>query len=250
MSWSRPAYDVKAYEQSLKESQGPGAYYNGTPIIKDFRAPNTECTQTQCFSFAPGVIGSGVSTSKTKDFVQVENDLIGLNFKNSHDQELKATARNPNVEGYSVSEGLPGGGGVINSVKLNNGAKVNEGSRVGDELEDYKECGIAPEDTRLSNPACNLRGTGFNRWEHLDRNPQETFEVPRSNGLFAPTVSTRIIVKDNHRPCLPKLIDQSESLPKPGPDPKCSKISNSCQVPTNALHPYYTNQREACFCEN
>ena len=22
MSWSRPAYDVKAYEQSLKESQG------------------------------------------------------------------------------------------------------------------------------------------------------------------------------------------------------------------------------------
>ena len=110
---------------------------------------------------------------------------------------------------------MPGGGGVINSVKLNNGAKVNEGSRVGDELEDYKECGIAPEDTRLSNPACNLRGTGFNRWEHLDRNPQETFEVPRSNGLFAPTVSTRIIVKDNHRPCLPKLIDQSESLPKP-----------------------------------
>ena len=33
MSWSRPVYDVKAYEQSLKESQGPGVYYSGTPII-------------------------------------------------------------------------------------------------------------------------------------------------------------------------------------------------------------------------
>lgn len=248
MSWSRPVYDVKAYEQTLKESQAPGAYYSGTPIIKDFRAPNTQCEQTQCFSFVPGVGGSGVSTSKDRDFVQVENDLIGLTFKNTNDQELKAKARNPNVDGFSVSEGLPAGGGVLNTVKCNKGSQLKEGQRVGDDLEDYQECGIPSEETRISNPPSNLRGTGYNRWEHLDRNPQESFEVPRSGGLFAPTVSTRIIVKDNHRPCLPTLNDD-KSLPSGGPDPVCSKISNACEVPTNALHPYYVNQRESCFCK-
>ena len=106
MSWSRPVYDVKAYEQSLKESQGPGAYYSGTPTIKDYRAPNTQCEQSQCFSFVPGRNGSGVSTSKERDFVQVENDLIGLTLKHTHDQDVIAAARNPNVEGYTVSEGL------------------------------------------------------------------------------------------------------------------------------------------------
>lgn len=249
MSWSRPVYDVKAYEQSLKESLAPGAYYSGTPIIKDFRAPNTDCKQSQCYSFLPGGGGSGVSTSKNRDYIQVENDLIGLTLKNTKDQEEKARARNPNVEGYSVSEGLPGGGGVLNTVKCNRGTQLKEGQRVGDEVEDYPECGIPAEETRTSNPPSNLRGTGINRWEILDRNPQETFEVPNSNGLFAPTVSTRIISKDNHRPCLPTLNDNDLSLPQGGPDPVCSKISNACEVPTNALHPYYVSQREACFCE-
>ena len=249
MSWSRPVYDVKAYEQALKESQGPGAYYSGTPIIKDYRAPNTECEQTQCFGFMPGGGGSGVSTSKSRDYIQVENDLIGLTFKNTKDQEEKSKARNPNVDGFTVSEGLLGGSGVLNTVKCNKGGELKEGQRVGDELQDYPECGIPSEETRTSNPPSNLRGTGINRWEYLDRNPQESFEVPRSGGLFAPTVSTRMISKDNHRPCLPTLVDVNESLPKPGPDPKCSKISNSCEVPTNALHPYYVNQRESCFCK-
>ena len=250
MSWSRPVYDVKAYEQSLKESQAPGAYYSGTPIIKDFRAPNTQCEKTQCYSFMPGVAGSGVSTSKKQDYIQVENDLIGLTFKNTNDQEIKAKARNPNTDGYSVSEGLPAGGGVINSVKCNKGSELKEGQRIGDDMEDYKECGVPAEETRISNPASNRRGTGYNRWEHLDRNPQETFEVPRSGGIFAPTVSTRIIVKDNHRPCLPKLMDNDLSLPTGGPDPACSKISNACEVPTNSLHPYYVQQRESCFCKS
>ena len=65
----------------------------------------------------------------------------------------------------------------MNSVKGTDG-KSTDGKRVGDDLNDYPECGIPAEDTRLSNPPCNLRGTGINRWEYLDRNPQEFFEVP------------------------------------------------------------------------
>jgi hypothetical protein len=31
---------------------------------------------------------------------------------------------------------------------------------------------------RLSNPPCTLRATGWNRWDTLFHNPQETFETP------------------------------------------------------------------------
>lgn len=31
---------------------------------------------------------------------------------------------------------------------------------------------------RLSNPPCTLRATGWNRWDSLFHNPQETFETP------------------------------------------------------------------------
>jgi hypothetical protein len=34
------------------------------------------------------------------------------------------------------------------------------------------------DDSRLSNPPCNLRGTGWNRWEWLCLNPQERVEIP------------------------------------------------------------------------
>jgi len=251
MSWSRPSYDVKAYEQTLKESQGPGAYNFAKPTIKDFRGGKFDesCKETQCFSFIPGGGGSGVSTRKDMDFTQVESNLWGIDLKKTNDQEKIKAARNPqNCDKYEVSEGLPGGGGVLNSVKGTDG-KSTDGKRVGDDLNDYPECGIPAEDTRLSNPPCNLRGTGINRWEYLDRNPQEFFEVPRSGGIFAPTVNTRTILKDNHRPCIPNPVDQTEALPNPGPDPKCEKIANPCVVPTTALHPYYVKTREQCFCK-
>ena len=65
-----------------------------------------------------------------------------------------------------------------------------DGERVGDEdLHHWKDCQIPAEDTRLSNPSCNLRGTGWNRWEWLCLNPQEKVEVP-----FDYNISNRIIV--------------------------------------------------------
>lgn len=64
------------------------------------------------------------------------------------------------------------------------------------------------EDTRLTNPPCTLRGTGINRWEWLCQNPQEDIQVP-----FETLINNRLIVKDNHRPCLPHLMDQSLALP-------------------------------------
>lgn len=71
------------------------------------------------------------------------------------------------------------------------------------------DCRSVPqEDTRLSNPPCTMRCSGWNRWEWLCQNPQDKAFVP-----FDFNVSNRLIVKDNHRPCIPKPVDQSMVLP-------------------------------------
>lgn len=67
---------------------------------------------------------------------------------------------------------------------------------------------IKNEDTRISNPPCTLRGQGWNRWETLHENPQDRAEVP-----FRFNVNNRILFKDNHRPFINKLINQSPLLP-------------------------------------
>lgn len=63
------------------------------------------------------------------------------------------------------------------------------------------------EDTKLSNPACTLRGTGFNRWEYLCSDPQEKAEIP-----FMVNLSDKTIAKDNHRAILPKVYDVTNEV--------------------------------------
>lgn len=67
---------------------------------------------------------------------------------------------------------------------------------------------ISSEETRMSNPPCTLRGTGWNRWEWLCTDPQEKAIAP-----FETNINNRIVVKDNHRPCVPKYIDNTLALP-------------------------------------
>ena len=88
-----------------------------------------------------------------------------------------------------------------------------------------KDCFFDVEDTRLSNPACNLRGTGWNRWEWLCLNPQDRVLMP-----FDHNINNRLVVKDNHRPCIPKPIDVSLSLPPQNPLPKTNNTIATCGV--------------------
>lgn len=76
-------------------------------------------------------------------------------------------------------------------------------------LRSYPDCrGTPSEDTRLSNPPCTLRGTGWNRWEWLCTDPQERVMVP-----FDFNVDTAIVAKDNHRPHVARPLDQTLALP-------------------------------------
>ncbi len=64
-------------------------------------------------------------------------------------------------------------------------------------------CGPCP-----NNPPCTLRGTGWNRWEWLCRDPQLNTLVP-----FDTLIDSVLVVKDNHRPLLQRPLDQTAVLP-------------------------------------
>lgn len=89
---------------------------------------------------------------------------------------------------------------------------------------DPRACTAPTEPTRLSNPPCTLRSTGWNRWEWLCFDPQERALVP-----FEWNVSYRTVVKDNHAPILEQPIDQSEFIPAAGKLPSVHR-TNTNQV--------------------
>ena len=83
-------------------------------------------------------------------------------------------------------------------------------------LTHYRDCVMTTEETRTTNPASNLRGTGWNRWEWLCLNPQDKVSFDNyPNGItpFDSYVNNKQLVKDNHRPCLPTPLDQEAALP-------------------------------------
>lgn len=75
-------------------------------------------------------------------------------------------------------------------------------------LDDCGDTFLDAENTKLSNPPCTLRGTGWNRWEWLCSNPQDKAIVP-----FTTNIDNKLLTRDNHRPCLPTPIDKETVLP-------------------------------------
>ena len=195
MSFNRLDYDTCAYKQELSESIGPGEYQLGTPHIS--------CQD--CFSRDPQLIlqRAGASVAKNVPMVDVDSELMNITRKLSN---------------CSGNEFIP---------------QFNEKGEIDNSLEqtDFKDCGIPTiENTRLSNPACNLRGTGWNRWEWLCDNPQERVLMP-----FDTNISNRLVVKDNHRPVVPKLIDQTPILPSPSNEPIRVNIAMAPATPIDPI---------------
>jgi hypothetical protein len=138
--------------------------------------PTIECQR--CFSFDPAVNmqkGAGGAECGDKPLVDVDSELIGITRKASNCPTEKFI---PSREAFCTYKTMP-------------------------------DCrGLPKEDTRMSNPPCTLRGNGWNRWEWLCKNPQENAMVP-----FDFNINNRLIVKDNHRPCVPKPLSTLPVLP-------------------------------------
>lgn len=172
MSYTGLKYDNSAYDQLLRESLGTLKYQLNTP------------QKAQCFIDDPNIIMQkvGVSVDRTKPMIDIDSELMGITRKLSHDPKKKFIPK------------MDKNGNVCSDTK-----KIN-----------YDPCNNIPtESTRLSNPSFNLRGTGWNRWEWLCKNPQDKIETEYSSNI-----DTKVMFKDNHRPIIENPIDIVNSLPK------------------------------------
>ena len=109
---------------------------------------------------------------------------------------------------------------------------LTQGQMCGDQnLINFPTCHFSVEDSRLSNPPCTLRGTGWNRFQPLCLDPQDQVLFP---GDYQ--VPTRLVVKDNHRPCVPtpavnNMLPQQRRLP-------CLKTDSTCASYTSPSYQY------------
>jgi hypothetical protein len=195
MSFNRLKYDTCEIKQYNKESTGPGNYLYETPLI---------CNN--CFNPNPSIINqkTGVSINNNVDWrfysgpVDIESELLNLNKRASRCPEEK------------------------NSL----------GNLENDKLFNFPNCYFPTEDTRLSNPSTNLRGTGWNRFDPLCHDPQYQISFPGES-----MTPTRLVVKDNHRASVvpPKVNDMN---PYQDMSP-CPKISpDVCGNYTGPLYQY------------
>ena len=179
-------YDTGAYQSDLRQSVGPGQYVLAplAPHCRPCLASDTRISQGT----------SGQSSCADQPLIDVESDLHNLNRRATLD---------PN--------GLYRGGGGPPLVC--GGAAGSPASQ----LVASSACASIPTvDTRLANPPCTLRGTGWNRWEWLCQDPQATALRP-----FDWNIDTSIVVKDNHRPVLARPVDPTLALP-PGKNDSAS----------------------------
>ena len=197
MSFNTLDYDTCAYKEELSESIGPGEYQLNTPFIS--------CTD--CYNKDPQMIlqRSGGSVARNIKMIDVDSELSNINRKLS------------NCSNDRFIPKFDKDGNIDNNIDLVN----------------FTNCNMpTTENTRLSNPSCNLRGTGWNRWEWLCQDPQERVEIP-----FDYNINNRLVVRDNHRPLVPKPLDQSAALPKPTDEPIKVDVVQAPVVPLGSLVP-------------
>lgn len=167
-----------SYQEQLMRSMGPGLYSINTP--------GNDCTP--CAMDVPPDPYSryqryGSATCPPGTSTNDESELKGLNYKNTNCSSKKYMPGNYKSTGCVINGTAP-------------------------------SCGNTTEDTRLSNNACNLRGTGINRFipyfAGCNRNPQDYLAIEEFNHV--PT-NVKELFKQNHVPCIENIDDQSKFLP-------------------------------------
>jgi len=214
-AWTRTRQDIGSYTKELNES---------TYTIERQLDPAFAERCNPCFPDEVGYISKqGVSYDTNRPLVDSESDLRNLDRLNSRDPFKKYIPNCPDC--CDCSEGYPCGGGVTSG--CNTCQK---------KLYNFPECSIRRDYTRLSNPTCTMRETGVNRFQPLYLNHQDPrlWEAQAEVGI-----NYRMIVKDNHVPCIPNLIDQTAVLPDACNPLPCYPTVPVCYTPMEAMHPHY-----------
>lgn len=210
MSFNRPLYDHCEGKKRLQESTQAANYNVQTPVICGNCLPDDP-------RIHPNRTGVSLNTGVDWRFyagpIDVESDLFNLNrvASNCPKNKYYPDAKNCKV----VNQGQPSGAGIISGTMPARGGTIIEGFEAkpkegifrkngqrctDNNLVDFPSCSFNTEDTRLSNPPATLRGTGINRFQPMGLNPQAKLFFP---GEYH--TSTRLVFRDNHRPCIPSL---------------------------------------------
>lgn len=199
MSYNRTFYDKCAYDKSVQDSMKVGNYFLSTPV--------SGCNE--CYPAPPTVRlqKGGVSIYQDKS----PKDLLIDIERDSELKRLKRKLSKCDDDGYKPC-----------SQKLQYGTPCED-----EKFKHYDPCFKPREDTRMSNPAMNLRGTGWNRFEWLWHNPQD-------NAIKEHPVHNRILAKDTFRPLVARPVNQTNVLPGSNIDMtyKVKPIHPDCAVPT------------------
>ena len=169
-SFNRRRYDGCTTSDDMRIQTGPGRY--------QLDAPPQYCNA--CFAPEPTIHQQKWGASLNAQYIKtdVESDLFNIN---------RPTTRTV-CDQYNPETDL-----------------INKGG-----LSRPQECSFPQTHSRLVDPPCTLRGSGWNRWEWLCDNPQEGAMVPFDN-----LITTRLQQKDQFRPCIPIPIDSKQILPEP-----------------------------------
>ena len=169
-NWTRNRADDCHITDDTRLTTGPGRYV--------LEAPNGYCNAT--FAPDPTIRAQMWGNAQVDSYIKtdVESDLFNIN-------------RGPSRE--VCGQYTPGNN------RMNAASK-----RVA------KEASFPQTHTRLNDPPCTGRSTGWNRFEWLCQNPQANVMMP-----FDWYVPGRILHKDAHRPCIPTPLSTAPALPAP-----------------------------------
>ena len=215
MSFNRLNFDMCQYKQTVYESTGPGSYMLGTP------PPSCD----YCYPSAPTVRlqNAGNSINRSVPLIDTESELLTLSRPASKCPTDVLYKGNIPSNATKINPGLRNGK-TVETFENPSKSKSSEGKG----LTHFPDCFPHTIESRHSDPASNLRGTGFDRWEFLCQNPQDNVLIPFDNN-----VANRIVVKDNHRPLIPKPVDARLVLPPNTGTPLCEKTTQVCSNPTD-----------------
>lgn len=169
-SFNRRRYDGCTTSDDMRIQTGPGRY--------QLDAPPQYCNA--CFAPEPTIHQQKWGASLNAQYIKtdVESDLFNINRPTTR---TVCDQYNPDSD------------------------PINKGG-----LTRPQECSFPQTHSRLVDPPCTLRSSGWNRWEWLCENPQEGAMMPFDN-----LVTTRLQQKDQFRPCIPTPIDSTKILPVP-----------------------------------
>jgi hypothetical protein len=170
--------DECSYNEQIFRSMGPGLY-NLNTYGNDCEPCSQHITPDPYIRYQK----YGSKTCPPGKTTNDESELRGLNYKNSNCSNKKYYPGSYNNTPCQIYE-----------------KSIN--------------CSNFTEDTRLSNNASNLRGTGINRFipwfAGCNKNPQDYLAIEQFNHI---PINVKKLFKENHIPCLEKPQDQTLFMP-------------------------------------